>query len=103
MKPFHSNSLAEAMAAGMSTLTWADVAVVFPQQLQNMQSPIDGTAFAYIAAGEIQREADVLRAVPFVGDVIDQSVLVFEKRPVARSTLCSRPHRATGQPTLMSP
>jgi 2',3'-cyclic-nucleotide 2'-phosphodiesterase (5'-nucleotidase family) len=76
VKPFHSNSLVEVMAAGMSRLTEADVAVVFPQQLQTMQSPIDGT-FAYIAAGEIS-EADVLRAVPFVGDVIDQTVLVFE-------------------------
>jgi 2',3'-cyclic-nucleotide 2'-phosphodiesterase (5'-nucleotidase family) len=76
VKPFHSNSLAEVMASGMSRLTEADIAVVFPQQLQTMQSPIDGT-FAYLAAGEIS-EADVMRVVPFVGEVIDQTVLVFE-------------------------
>ncbi len=76
VKPFHSNSLIEVMAAGMSQLTKADVSIVYPQQLQTMQAPIDGT-FAYIAAGQIS-EADVMRAIPFIGDVIDQTILVFE-------------------------
>jgi 2',3'-cyclic-nucleotide 2'-phosphodiesterase (5'-nucleotidase family) len=76
VKPLHSNSLAEAMARGLSKISDADVAVVFPQQLQTMQSPIDG-AFAYLPAGPVS-EADVLRVVPFVTDHVCQEVFVCE-------------------------
>jgi 2',3'-cyclic-nucleotide 2'-phosphodiesterase (5'-nucleotidase family) len=76
VRPHHSISLAEAMARGMSKATGADVSIVFPQQLQTMQSPIDG-AFAYLAAGPVS-EADVMRVVPFTGDVICQDVFACE-------------------------
>jgi hypothetical protein len=76
VRPHHSISLAEAMARGISKTTEADVSIVFPQQLQTMQSPIDG-AFAYLAAGPVT-ECDVLRVVPFVGDAVCQDVFVCE-------------------------
>jgi hypothetical protein len=76
VKPHHSNSLAEAMARGLSKISEADVAIVFPQQLQTMQAPIDG-AFAYLEAGPIS-ECDVMRAVPFVGDGVCQDIFICE-------------------------
>lgn len=76
VRPRHSISLAETMARGMARTVAADVSVVFPQQLQTMQSPIDG-AFAYLAAGPVT-ECDVLRVVPFVGEAVRQDVFVCE-------------------------
>lgn len=76
VRPHHSISLAEAMARGMAKTVGADVSIVFPQQLQTMQSPIDG-AFAYLAGGPVT-EADVLRVIPFVGEAVCQDVFVCE-------------------------
>ena len=92
VKPHHSNSLVEAMARGLARLGEADVSLVFPQQLQTMQAPIDG-AFAYIEAGPVS-EADVMRAIPFVGEGVCQDVFACE---VTREELESLLDAASGR------
>lgn len=103
VKPWHDISLAESMSRGMSTNTRADVSLVFSQQLQTMQAPIDG-AFAYIRAGAVT-EADVLRAVPFVTDDICQDVFVSEMSEVELGTLlaCASGQRETDVDVALSP
>ncbi|MEN2742725.1 metallophosphoesterase [Microbacterium sp. X-17] len=76
VRPWHDNSLAESMARGIAANTGADISLVFPQQLQTMQSPIDGT-FAFLPAGQVS-EADILRVVPFITDHVCQDVFVSE-------------------------
>lgn len=103
VKPHHDNSLAQAMARGIGARTGADVSIVFNQQLQTMQAPIDGT-FAYLPAGPVS-EADVLRAVPFVTEHVNQDVFVSEMSPQELELLlaCASGQRKTDVDVALSP
>lgn len=103
VKPWHDNTMAEAIARGISTRTMADVALVFPQQLQTMQSPIDG-AFAYLAAGPVS-EADVFRAIPFITEHVCQDVFISELTVAELDTLlaCASGERESDIDVALSP
>lgn len=103
VQPLHDISLADSIARGMSRTTTADISLVFAQQLQTMQAPIDGT-FAYLPAGEVT-EADVVRAIPFVTDDICQDIFVTEMTTAELDVLleCAAGERETDVDVALSP
>ena len=65
--------IAEAVLAAVPGV---DAAVVFPQELQAMQPPVDG-AFAFLAQGVVT-EADLMRVIPWCGEGAADRVMVAE-------------------------
>lgn len=77
--PGRDTSLLLALARGMLATTGAEAALVGGWDACFSQPPLDG-AVAYLPAGPVS-EADLLRTVPFAGDVVAGRVLVAEIRP----------------------
>jgi 2',3'-cyclic-nucleotide 2'-phosphodiesterase (5'-nucleotidase family) len=96
-QPHGDRTLGELIAAGMVQLSGAANAIVMPWELCT-QPPLDGV-YAYLPAGVVT-EADVMRVIPYTGEVVPDAINLTTITPTQLDRLLSAMPKAFGPPAI---
>jgi 2',3'-cyclic-nucleotide 2'-phosphodiesterase (5'-nucleotidase family) len=96
-QPHRDRSLGELIATGIVQLSGAATAIVMPWELCT-QPPLDGV-YAYLPAGPVS-EADIMRVIPYTGDVVPDAINVATISPAQLDQLLAAMPKAFGPPAV---